>query len=82
MPPKTEIASDLRHPGRRGSDASVYKSIVGLSIYLAQERLDNSFVVKELAGRMANPTELSMQKIRKLVGYLFPFEVRTTWARP
>ena len=50
--------------------ASVYRSIVGMGIYLSQERLDISFVVKELAGKMSNPTELAMQKARRLVGYL------------
>ena len=51
-------------------DAAIYRSIVGMNIYLAQERLDISFVVKELASKMASPTELSMQKARRLVGYL------------
>ena len=50
-------------------DASTYRSIVGMGIYLAQERFDLSFVVKELASKMANPTELAMQRIRKFVGY-------------
>ena len=51
-------------------DAAIYRSIVGMGIYLAQERLDISFVVKELASKMSSPTELAMQKARRLVGYL------------
>ena len=41
-----------------------------MGIYLSQERLDISFVVKELASKMSSPTELAMQKAKRLVGYL------------
>ena len=41
-----------------------------MGIYFAQERFDISFVVKELASKMAIPTKLAMQRIRKFVGYL------------
>ena len=51
-------------------DAAIYKSIVGMGIYLAQERMDVAFVVKELAGRMSSPTEISLLKVQKFVGYL------------
>ena len=51
-------------------DAAIYRSIVGMGIYLAQERMDVAFVVKELAGRMSSPTEISLLKAQKLVGYL------------
>ena len=51
-------------------DASVFRSIVGMGIYLSQERLDISFAIKELASKMASPTELAMQRARRLVGYL------------
>ena len=59
-------------------DAAVYRSIVGTGIYLAQERLDISFVVKELASKMSSPTELSMQKARRLEGQhiLLPLPVQ------
>ena len=51
-------------------DASVFRSIVGMGIYLSQERLDISFAIKELASKMASPTELAVQRARRLVGYL------------
>ena len=41
-----------------------------MGIYLSQERLDISFTIKELASKMASPTELAMQRARRLVGYL------------
>ena len=59
-------------------DAAIYRSIVGMGIYLAQERLDISFVVKELASKMSSPTELSMQKARRLVGYSLRLKVNTS----
>ena len=51
-------------------DAAIYRSIVGMGIYLAQERMDVAFVVKELAGRMSSATEISLLKAQKFVGYL------------
>ena len=51
-------------------DASIFRSIVGMGIYLSQERLDISFAIKELASKMASPTELAMQRARRLIGYL------------
>eukprot|EP00913_Durusdinium_trenchii_P020830 g19569.t1 len=35
------------------ADAAVFRSIVGMGIYLSQERLDLSFVIKELASKMS-----------------------------
>lgn len=52
------------------AEASVYRSVVGMGIYLAQERCDIAFTFKELASKMAGPTEISIQKMRKLLGYL------------
>ena len=51
-------------------DAAIFRSIVGMGIYLAQERMDVAFVVKELASRMSSPTEISLLKVQKFVGYL------------
>ena len=52
--------------------AGLYRSLVGCGIYLAQERVDISFTVKELAGKMACPTEASLKKLGKLIGFLKP----------
>ena len=50
--------------------ASLFRSLVGSGIYLAQERLDIAFTIKELAASMSNPTASSMAKMKRLVGYL------------
>ena len=50
--------------------AAIYRSVVGMGIYLAQERCDIAFCIKELAGKMSSPTEISIQKMKKFLGYL------------
>ena len=50
--------------------AAIYRSVVGMGIYLAQERCDIAFCIKELAGKMSSPTEISIHKMKKFLGYL------------
>ena len=52
------------------ADAAVFRSIVGLCLYLSRDRPDMSFTVKEVSGKMSRPTLMSLQHLRKLVGYL------------
>ena len=47
-----------------------YRSVVGTCLYLARDRPDLLFTVKELSGSMAKPTVTALQRLRKLVGYL------------
>ena len=51
-------------------DAGLYRSVTGMGIYLSQERPDLCFAVKELASKMSRPTELSLQRMRKFLGYV------------
>ena len=51
-------------------DASLYRSVTGMGIYLSQERADLCFAVKELASKMSKPTELALQRMRKFLGYV------------
>ena len=51
-------------------DAAIYRSIVGMGIYLSQERLDIAYTTKELASKMTSPTEAALQHMRKLVRHL------------
>ena len=52
------------------TDASNYRSIVGMALYLGRDRPDAIFAIKEFAGRMSRPTLISLQHLKKLVGYL------------
>ena len=47
-----------------------YRSIVGMALYLGRDRPDAIFAIKEFAGRMSRPTLISLQHLKKLVGYL------------
>ena len=46
------------------------RSIVGMALYLGRDRPDAIFAIKEFAGRMSRPTLISLQHLKKLVGYL------------
>ena len=52
------------------NESTIYRSLVGMAIYLSQERLDTSFTVKELASKMSKPTISPMSRLKKLLGYL------------
>lgn len=51
-------------------EATMFRSMVGMAIYLSQERLDIGFVTKELASKMSRPTKMAMGHLRKMLGYL------------
>ena len=52
------------------TDATKFRSVVGMALYLGRDRPDAMFAIKELAGKMSRPTLSSLQHLRKLVGYL------------
>ena len=51
-------------------DASAFRSIVGLCLYISRERPDLMFGIKELASVMSSPTIASLGHLRKLVGFM------------
>ena len=51
-------------------EATMFRSMVGMAIYLSQERLDIGFVTKELASKMSRPTKMAMGHLKKMLGYL------------
>jgi hypothetical protein len=52
------------------ADGRSYRSVIGLLLYLARERMDVMFAVKELATYMSAPTLCALQRLRKVIGYL------------
>lgn len=52
------------------NESTIYRSLVGMAIYLSQERLDASFIATELASKMSKPTSTAMSRLKKLPGYL------------
>ena len=51
-------------------DASNFRSVVGLCLHVGRERPDLMFAIKELAAVMACPTVVSLQHLRKLIGFM------------
>ena len=54
----------------RAQDAFTYRSIVGGLLYLARDRPDLLFCVKELASKMSNPSITALHRLRKVMGYV------------
>ena len=63
------LAEDLSD-GFSARDAVAFRSIIGICLYLAQDRPDVLCSVKELSSYMAKPTHAALQKLKKFVGYL------------
>ena len=51
-------------------DSKSYRSVIGLLLCVARDRVDVMFAVKELSFCMTAPTLLALQRLRKLIGYL------------
>ena len=51
-------------------DAYAYRSTVGGLLYLARDRPDLAFPVKELSSKMASPTATALHRLRKVMGYV------------
>ena len=58
--------SDLLSPSR----AAEYRSLVGIAMYLAQERFDLQYATKTLASHLQQPTKSAWNALGRLVGYL------------
>ena len=90
-----EIAEEQANEKKKLSDrqTTAYRACVARGNYLAQDRSDIGFAVKELSRRMSEPTEADWEALKKLGRYLvdksrcivkFPYQdevkVLTTWS--
>ena len=57
-----------------GHDATMYRAIVARGIYLAQDRSDIAFAVKELSRKMSNPDRRDWSSLKRLGRYLLKRE--------
>jgi hypothetical protein len=55
-------------------EATMYRAIVARGIYLAQDRSDIAFAVKELSRRMSSPDKRDWQSLKRLGRYLLKRE--------
>ena len=51
-------------------DSSMFRSIIGLCLYVGRERPDLMYTIKELASCMSCPTVAALARLRKMVGYM------------
>ncbi len=48
------------------TDSTKYRALVARGMYLAQDRTDIQYAVKELSRAMAKPTVLDLRKLKRL----------------
>ena len=67
-----------------GEEATLYRSVVARFNYLAPDRQDIQFAVRECAKSMAKPTRLSMVKLKRIGRYLLNCKRCKThmWVQP
>eukprot|EP00435_Cladocopium_sp_Y103_P068678 s126_g32.t1 len=70
IPCDTSIQNEDNSTNLTSADSSAYRSVIRLLLYLARDRVDIMYSVKELCSCMSAPTMKELQKLRKLVGYL------------
>ena len=64
------LANESSGPDLSKADATKYRGLAARANYLAQDRLDVQFAVKEIARRMSSPKEGDMGLLRRLARYL------------
>ena len=65
IPCDAGIQNEDSSPGLTAKDSSAYRSVVGLLLYLARDRPDLMFSVKEVAASMSCPTSVCAAKVEK-----------------
>ena len=70
IPCDSSIQTEDLSASLNSADAYAFGSVVGNVLYLARDRPDLLFTVKELSASMSNPTLTAVARLRKLVGYL------------
>eukprot|EP00435_Cladocopium_sp_Y103_P057750 s2135_g20.t1 len=70
LPCDSSIQNEDKSQMLNNVDSKAYRSVIGLLLYLARDRVDIMFATKELSACVASPTLLALQRLRKLVGYL------------
>ena len=59
-------------------DASQYRALMARANYLALDRFDIQYAVKEMCGRMSNPSQGDLHRLRRL-GRYFVGRLRSVW---
>ena len=70
IPCDSSIQTEDLSASLNSADAYAFGSVVGKVLYLARDRPDLLFTVKELSSSMSKPTLTAVARLRKLVGYV------------
>ena len=70
IPCDSSIQNDDKSQLLNDGDSKAYRSVIGLFLYVARDRVDVMYAVKELSSCMSCPTVCALQRLRKLIGYL------------
>ena len=70
IPCDSSIQTEDLSASLNSADAYAFRSVVGTVLYLARDRPDLLFTVKELSSSMSKPTLTAVARLRKLVGYV------------
>ena len=70
IPCDSSIQNDDKSQLLNENDSKAFRSVIGLLLYAARDRVDVMYCVKELSSFMSCLTVCALQKMRKLVGYL------------
>ena len=70
IPCSADIQLEDNSPKLSVRDSSHFRSIDGLFLYVGRERPDLMITIKELASSMSAPTMTSLQRLRKMIGYM------------
>jgi len=57
-------------PRLNDRDSSMFRSIIGLCVYIGRERPDLMYTIKELASHMSCPTVAALGRLRKMIGFM------------
>lgn len=66
----SEFGMKLNKDGGKKVDGTIYKQIVGSSMYLTTKRLDIMHVVSVISGYMECPTEIHLLTAKRIFRYL------------
>ena len=69
IPCDGSIQNDDKSQLLNDGGSRAYRSMIALLLYVARDRVDVMYAVKELAACMSAPTGCALQRLRKLIGY-------------
>ena len=73
IPCDSSIQNDDESQLLNDGDSKAYRSVIGLFLYVARDRVDVMYAMKELSSCMSCPTVCALQRLRKLFVHQWQF---------